>query len=68
MSLVRKALELLNSHDIKYNYYLINSDEDFEKIRNRTSITTFPQIFINNAFIGGYSDLLDIISNGNLIS
>ena len=63
----RRALELLDSYKIKYNYYFITSDEEFKKISDRTSINTFPQIFIKNKFIGGYSDLEDLSSKGNLI-
>ena len=63
----KRALNLLDSFNIKYNYYLINSDEEFLKIVNRTSFNTFPQIFIKNQFIGGYSELADLSRNGNLI-
>ena len=63
----KRALKLLDSNNIKYKSYLINSDEEFKKINNRSSFNTFPQIFINNEFIGGYSELLDLYKNGNLI-
>tara|TARA_B100000700_G_scaffold80600_1_gene90791 strand:+ start:875 stop:1486 length:612 start_codon:yes stop_codon:yes gene_type:complete len=63
----KRAIKLLDSHDIKYNYYLITSDEEFRSISNRTALNTFPQIFIKNKFIGGYSELSDLAINGNLI-
>ena len=56
----KRALKLLDSFHIKYNSYLITNDEEFKKISNITSISTFPQIFINNQFIGGYSELSKI--------
>tara|TARA_B100001250_G_scaffold283218_1_gene245395 strand:- start:1756 stop:2367 length:612 start_codon:yes stop_codon:yes gene_type:complete len=62
-----RALKLLDSYHIRYNYHLITSDDQFQKIRSRTSIHTFPQIFIMNEFIGGYSELLDLSNNGNLV-
>ena len=62
----KRALEILDSNGIIYKYYLISSDEEFVKIRNRTSFNTFPQIFINNKFIVGYSELVDLSENGNL--
>ncbi len=61
-----RALKLLESFDIKYNYNLISNDEEFKKISDITSINTFPQIFIKNKFIGGYSELAALSSNGNL--
>ena len=62
----KRALKLLDSYHIKYNSYLITGDEEYNKIKNRTSFNTFPQIFINNEFIGGYSELADLSSNGSL--
>ncbi len=62
----KRSLRLLDSYHINYNYYLINSDEDFKKINDRTSFNTFPQIFIRNEFIGGYSELVELSNNGNL--
>ena len=62
----KRALKLLDSYNIKYNYYMINNDDDFKKISNRTSFNTFPQIFIKNEFIGGYSELAELSDNGNL--
>ena len=61
-----RALKLLDSLHIKYNSYVITNDKEFNKIRNITSISNFPQIFINNHFIGGYSELSDLFANGDL--
>ncbi len=62
----KRALKLLDSLDIKYNYYLINSDEEYKKISTRTSFNTFPQIFIKNKFIGGYSELAELSESSDL--
>ena len=62
----KRALKLLDSNDIKYYYYVITNDEEFQYIINRRSINNFPQIFINNQFIGCYSELLDLSNSGNL--
>jgi len=62
----KRALKLLDSFHIKYNYYVINNYEEFKKISNKTSISNFPQIFINNQFIGGYSELSNISVKGGL--
>ena len=62
----KRALRLLDSYHVKYNYYLISNDEEFKKVSDLTSTSTFPQIFIKKEFIGGYSELADLHSNGNL--
>ena len=61
-----KAMKLLDLNEIKYNSHVIQNDEDFEKINNITYHHTFPQIFINNKFIGGYSQLFDLSDSGQL--
>ena len=67
MPLVKKAVKILDSYHVKYNYNLITNDEEFEKIRKVTSINSFPQIFINDEFVGRYSELADLTTNGNLV-
>ena len=63
----KRALKLLDSIHVKYNSHIITNDEEFNKISNITSISTFPQIFINNRFIGGYSEFLDLSAKGDLL-
>ena len=63
----KQAIKLLDSYQIKYNYHLINCDEEFNKIYDRSYVDTFPQIFIRDEFIGGYSELSELSSNGKLI-
>tara|TARA_Y100001968_G_scaffold323541_1_gene361398 strand:- start:448 stop:1059 length:612 start_codon:yes stop_codon:yes gene_type:complete len=63
----KRAIKLLESSHIKYNSHVITNDEEFKRISNQTSISTFPQIFINNRFIGGYSELSNLSVKGDLI-
>ena len=63
----KRALRLLESANIKYNSYVISNDEEFRQISIKSSSSTFPQIFINNRFIGGYSELSNLSANGELI-
>tara|TARA_Y100001968_G_scaffold162304_1_gene148447 strand:- start:536 stop:1147 length:612 start_codon:yes stop_codon:yes gene_type:complete len=63
----KRALKLLDSYNIKYKYHVITNDNEFSTIINRTFINKFPQIFIKNEFIGGFSELSDLSKNGNLI-
>ncbi len=63
---LKRALKLLDSFHIKYKSYFITNDEEFKEISNKTFVTTFPQIFIYNQFIGGYSELSNLSSKGDL--
>ncbi|WP_269624681.1 PCC domain-containing protein [Prochlorococcus marinus] len=63
----KRALKLLDSLHVKYHSHIITNDEDFNKISNITSISTFPQIFINNQFIGGYSELSNLAAKHDLM-
>ena len=63
----KKALKLLDSYHLKYNSHIITNDEEFNEISNITSISTFPQIFIKNEFIGGYSELSNLAAKGDLM-
>ena len=63
----KRAIKLLESSHLKYNSHVITNDEEFKRISNQTSISTFPQIFINNRFIGGYSELSNLSDKGDLI-
>ena len=62
----KRALKLLDSLHVRYNSHIVTNDEEFNKIKNITSISTFPQIFINNQFIGGYSEFSNLYAKGDL--
>ena len=53
----KRAIRLLNSSNITYEVNLIENDESFQKIMAITSHNTFPQIFLDNKFFGGYDEL-----------
>tara|TARA_B100001250_G_C19668612_1_gene730446 strand:- start:34 stop:315 length:282 start_codon:yes stop_codon:yes gene_type:complete len=55
-----RAIKLLDSFYIKYNCYLITNHEDFNKISSKTSTYIFPQIFINNQFIGRFPEVSNL--------
>ena len=64
----KRALQLLDSFNIKYNTYEITNDEDFQYIKSKTFSSIFPQIFINEKFIGGYTELSNLSSKGDFFS
>ena len=53
----RRALKLLNSLSIPHEVTLIDNDESFQKIMAKSNHNTFPQIFLDNKFFGGYDEL-----------
>ena len=53
----KRAVRLLNSLSIPYEDILIDNDESFQKIMAKSSHNTFPQIFFDNKFFGGYDEL-----------
>jgi predicted DNA-binding protein with PD1-like motif/glutaredoxin len=53
----KRAIRLLNSLSIPYEVTLIDNDEAFQKIMAKSSHNTFPQIFFDNKFFGGYDEL-----------
>ncbi len=63
----KRSLKLLDSFHLKYNSHEITNDEEFKNINNITSISTFPQIFINKQFIGGYSELSNLSAKDDLM-
>ena len=53
----KRAIRLLNSLSIPHEVILIDNDESFEEIRLKSNHNTFPQIFLDNVFFGGYDEL-----------
>jgi len=53
----KRSLRLLDSLSIPYNSILIENDRDFQKVYSLSNYKKFPQIFLDNKFIGGYDEL-----------
>ena len=65
------AKELFLKHKLEYNEIELNKDTNesvyilyTSKLKDETGQSTFPFIFLNKQFIGGYTELL-ISINGN---
>lgn len=62
-----RAKDLLTRKGVKFSEInLDGQDEELKELRNRTGLRTVPQIFINDRFVGGYTDLADLDSKGEL--
>lgn len=63
----KKAKELLDDLNRQYEYLKIPEDVSKEQllelVGSRVEKLTVPQIFNNDTWIGGYSDLLEYIEN-----
>ena len=61
------AKRLLTSKDIDFEEKNLTGDYDaLNDLKNRTNHRTVPQIFINDKFIGGYEELAELNSTGEL--
>ena len=53
----KRSLRLLDSLSIPHQVILIENDNDFQEVNSLSNHNTFPQIFLDNKFIGGYDEL-----------
>ena len=61
-----RALRILRSLDIAHNVVTCDSDATYNTLHKRSGMTTFPQVFIDGAVIGGYDDLAQLHADGVL--
>ena len=53
----KRAIRLLKSLSIPHEAIFIENDEIFHMVMNKSNHNTFPQIFLDNQFFGGYDEL-----------
>jgi len=53
----KRSTRLLDSLSITYEAILIENDLDYKKVNSLSNHDTFPQIFLDDVFIGGYDEL-----------
>ena len=61
-----RAIRMLRTLQVSHEIKVIKNDNDFKSLNKITHYTSFPQIFINGEFIGGYTELAEIHSSGKL--
>ena len=64
----KRAVRLLNTLSIPHEIISIDSDEIFQNVMNQSNHNTFPQIFLDDHFFGGYDELLKQSKEDYLIS
>lgn len=63
----QNAKKLLQEKSIDFEEIVLDNDEKkLEEIRKQTGQRTVPQIFIDETFIGGYSELEELSQKGGL--
>ena len=53
----KRATRLLNSLSIPHQVILIDNDDSFKNVIYKSKQNSFPQIFLDNRFFGGYDEL-----------
>ncbi len=53
----KRSIRLLDSLSVPYDAILIENDKDFKKLNSLSNHDTFPQIFLDDIFFGGYDEL-----------
>ena len=61
-----RALRILNSLEVPYLADAIDNDSAFEALKQRTKLSTFPQIFVDGHLIGGFEALSEMQRTGKL--
>ena len=61
-----RAVRMLRTLQIPHKRIVIENDKDFQSLNNRSNYSSFPQIFIDGEFIGGYSELAELHASGKL--
>ena len=61
-----RAIRMLRTLQVVHDIKVIKNDNDFISLNKITNYRSFPQIFINGEFIGGYSELVELHSSGKL--
>ena len=61
-----RAIRILRTLQVEHDIKVIKNDNEFRSLNKITNYNSFPQIFINGEFIGGYSELAEIHSSGKL--
>ena len=55
-----RAIRMLRTLQVEHEIKVIKDHDDFKSLNKITKYSSFPQIFINGEFIGGYSELAEL--------
>lgn len=54
------AKDFMVGADIEYEEFVVGDDVSFEEVKSKISVevTTVPQIWVDDKYVGGYTDLV----------
>ena len=61
-----RAIRMLRTLQIPHEIMVVKNDDEFNSLHKRSKYSSFPQIFIDGKFIGGYSELAELHASGKL--
>tara|TARA_B100000965_G_C19590520_1_gene757767 strand:- start:1166 stop:1768 length:603 start_codon:yes stop_codon:yes gene_type:complete len=61
-----RAVRMLRTLQVPHHIKVIENDNDYNLLYKKSNYSSFPQVFINGKFIGGYSELADLHASGKL--
>tara|TARA_Y100001968_G_C19406918_1_gene744192 strand:+ start:208 stop:828 length:621 start_codon:yes stop_codon:yes gene_type:complete len=64
----KRAIKILRTLNIPFAIIKINNHTEFLAIKEKSGMNTFPQIFIEQKIIGGYTELTELHASGKLES
>ena len=62
----KRALRILHSLDINYDLIIVDTEQKYLAIKNKTNLSRFPQLFIDERIVGGYEELVQMQASGKL--
>jgi predicted DNA-binding protein with PD1-like motif len=60
------ALRILHAHNIPHEVITVDNDHIFQQCKNRSGMSTFPQVFVDGQAIGGHDELEKLKRSGKL--
>ncbi|KGG12384.1 MULTISPECIES: PCC domain-containing protein [Prochlorococcus] len=63
-----RAIRILNSNNVPFDLVKVDNDIAFNSIKSRSNSTTFPQLFLDDNYIGGYQKLSQLLDSGQISS
>lgn len=62
-----RAKSLFDSKSVSYEEIMVDSDPNlFAELKKKSGMMTVPQIFIDDKLVGGYTELAELDSQGEL--
>jgi len=62
-----RTLRRLSSLDIPHKVKIVDNDDDFLAYKKRSGVSTFPQIYADGRFLGGFESLMELDASGKLV-